>query len=254
MAEAPSLDLSEATLPDRRSHLIEPLFPVLEIKPMTLVLPSTGKRRQSGKERRHLKRHSEPYSNDQSKASENFTRMYTAQDDDRSKSPDMQSCKLVKRLSPATFPDDFPELAPVKRKLSLCLSPPLCNTPQKNAAAEVCVPAEWVPITMQYAQLMPPPEYMHQCMPVSYRLKASPVTTDQLNVIKLFEDLRFALSSRPTLQVSHSKRESTNCCTGMQRFSSLKSRPPTRIVSKTPRTGLIPIANLSVKSIPKVRS
>ena len=260
MAEGSPPDLLETTLLGRSFRgslgLAEQLSPVLEIKPMALVPINTRHRSGKAERRQNLKRHREPdrYLNGQSKASANST--CTAQDDSRSrKSPDMQSCKLVKRLSQATFPDEFPELASVKRKLSLCLSPPQCNTPQKNSAAEPCA-AEWLTITMQYAQLMPPPEYSHQCMPVSYRLKGSPVTIDQLNVLKIFEDLRFALSSRPVLQVSHSseiKRESTNCCTGMQRLSSLKSRPPTRIVPKTPRR-LTPIANLSVKGIPKVRS
>lgn len=253
MAEGPPPDLSEATLPDRSPRgsfgLVAQLSPVLEIKSMALV--STTTRHQSGRERLNLKGHSEPdrYLNDRSKASANST--CTTQDYSRNrKSPDMQSCKLVKRLSQATFTDEILELASAKRKPLLCLSLPLCCSPQKNPAAE------WLPITMQCAQLMPPPEYIHQCMPVSYRLKRFPVTIDQLNVLKIFENLRFGLPSRHVLQVSHcseNKRESTNRCTEMQRLSSLKSRPPTRIVPKTPRR-LIPVASLSVKGIPKVRS
>ena len=252
MAEGPSPDMSEATLLGKSRgkssrgslSLAEQLSPaVLEIKSMTLV--PTTMRHQSGNDGRQ--RDSEP-DRHQSKAS--ATAQDFRVDGSRSKSADIQTCKLVKKLSQATFPDEFPELPSVKRKLSLCISPPLCNSPRKNSA-------EWLPVTMQYVQLIPPPEYIHQCMPVSYRLKSSPVTMDQLNVLKIFEDLRFPLSSRPVLQASRSsqsKRESTKRCTRMQPLSSsLKSCPPTRIVPKTPRS-LISIANLSIKGIPKVRS
>ena len=259
MAEGPSPDLSEAPLSinlDKSDtlSLAEQLSPVLEIKAVPLV-PTTI-RQQSGKDRRQSKRDSEPDKclNDQSKATANST---AAQDFDvsRSKSPSSvesaRTGKLVKRLSQATFPDEFPELASVKRKLSLCcLSTPLCNSPQKNAAPELLPGMQHAP------ELMPPLEYIHQCMPVSYHLKRSPVTIDQLSVLKIFEDLRIALSSRPVLQASRSgqsKRESANCCTRMQPLSSLESRPPTKIVPKTPRKP-IPIANLSIKGIPKVRS
>ena len=262
MAEKCSPDLTEATskqgrsLPSRLSgELDEP--PVLDIKSMTLE-PAT-ERYQLGKSRK-LSKDSEPDKHLCNKPKESIsyaTRTSSSpatradgvgrspyQLDDYLARRKSSEGRLVKRPSLATFSDEFPALETMRRKLT----PPLHS---RNFNSEQG--REYAAVLMQ----LPPIEYLHQCMPVSYYLKTSPSAEE--NYLNKFQNVHFELSLHPVLQPSscQSQRETKNYCEVSTKphppSSSSKSYPSTKIVKKTPRKP-IPIRNLSIKGIPKVRN
>ena len=226
------------------SSVAEQLSSLLEIKAMTLQ-PATS-RHQSGSK---LQKNSE---------ADRLNKLSTSVRDHadgvklaanhggrpRNKCPYMKTPRLVKRLSQATILDQFQGLTSGRPA-------PLSFPPTTNSSP-------------QYSKSAPPPEYVHRCLPVSYCLKRCPISTAQSNVMKNFEDLRFALSSRPLLQdpllqapCYESKRgsDADYCVKGRQRrrLSSFTHYPTARITTKRPRK-LISIGRLSLKEIPKVRS
>lgn len=259
MAEHSSPDLTEAISKQGRNfhsnlnELEEQLSPAIGIKSMTLE-PAIVR---NLSEKLILRKDSVPdkHLHDQSKKSvDPATSLSSATYDEklpylsRRKSLVFQAyaCRPVKRLSKARFPDEFPALETVKRKLSL--SPPLCSRD-----FIVSEHSEYAAVLMR----LPPVEYLHRCMPVSYYLKAFPsATEDHLN---MFPYQHCAFSLCPVLQPSHYQcmRESTHFCELSTKphppSSSFKSYPITKTVRKTPHK-LIPIHNLSIKGIPKVRS
>lgn len=246
----------------------EQLSPLLEIKSMHTLDPADTRRASSEKGIRKLKlkKNSEPddkclskatsaiahQSRGQPPAQECLRRDHSGQS--RSKPPVVQATKQVKKPSQATFLDDFPELAPVGRKLSASLSPPVLQ--QLHNRYSTSPNTDLLPFYMQH--FMPPLEYLHRCMPVSYRLKGSPNTKDQPNVSNYFQDSHFHFPLHSVLQPSppQSKREITDYCefrTKMQSRSSSKGCIHTRMVKKTLHK-LISIPSLPMKGIPKVRS
>ena len=254
MTESVYLGVSQTTVTSRigthsrrssseSSSVAEQLSSLLEIKAMTLQ-PATS-RHQSGSK---LQKNSEV---------DRLNKLSTSVRDHadgvklaanhggrpRNKCPYTKTPRLVKRLSKATILDQFQGLTS-GRPAPLSFPPTTNSSPQYSKSA--------------------PPEYVHRCLSVSYCLKRCPISTAQSNVMKNFEDLRFALSSRPLLQdpllqtpCYESKRGSgaDYCAKGRRRrrLSSFTHYPTARITTKRPRK-LISIGRLSLKEIPKVRS
>lgn len=165
-----------------------------------------------------------------------------------SKSTTVQACKSVKKPAQATVSNEFPELAGVRRKLSISLSPPL-NSHRSNQDSEL------LPFYMQF---MPPLEYLHRCMPVSYHLKASPVTiSDPLVISRIYQDLS-TLPSSPVSYHQNKKEDAKHCtcesATRMQPPLSSSKGHPTMKTMKESSHKLLPVAYLAIKGIPKVRS
>ena len=265
MADNSSSDLTEATSKQGRSfhsrlsgELKEP--PVLDIKSMTL--EPALMRHQSWKSRK-LSKDSEPDEHLCNKSKEfinhttppsSLPTMDSGKSEGKSpyqindylsrrKLSAAQAGRLVKGPSLATFSDDFPPLETMRHKLT----PPVCSRFIKSEHAE------YVPVLMQ----LPPAEYLHQCMPVSYYLKTSPSAVE--DYLNKFQYLHYALSLHPVLQPSRFQRhkETKNCCELSTKVrppsSSSKSYPTTKTVKKSPHKP-IPIPMLSIKGFPKVRN
>ena len=211
------------------ASVAEQLSSLLEIKAITL--QSTTSRHQSRRNGKKLHKNSEPdrHLHQGEVFTETTVRDHAEKSHGgrpRSKCPHVEPPRLVRRLSQATILDQFQELTLAR--------------PKTNSSP-------------QYFGVTPPPEYIHRCLPVSYRLKKYPITTAQSNVVNIYKNLRFGLSSRPLLQAPHHWSERGSGADQGRRSSTFKHYPAARMVAKTPRK-LISIACLSLKGIPKVRS
>ena len=258
MAEGPAfLDLNELTSRRGRygslTDIIKyvQLSPMLEIKRLTLEPDAIHSR--SGKySKLKIKKENERgrYLNNQSKATvypaivaerkENYL---------RSKSPTILAGRLgmVKKPMEVIFPDKFPAVASTRSEHS-----PSPSTYSRNSSQN----SELLPVF--YMQSMVPEKYLHKCMPIRYHLKnyslSINATGDQS---KLFGGLHCLHPVSQPSQSSQSKGTSKDNSEGIKKkcppLSSSIRHPTTKILKKTPHK-LIPIANLSIEGIPKVRS
>lgn len=257
MAEGPAfLDLNELTSKRGRygslTDIIKyvQLSPMLEIKPMTLEPDAMHSR--SGKySKLKIKKENERgrYLNNQSKAT-----VYPAIDAEpkenylRNKSPRTilaSRLGMVKRPMEVIFPDKFPAVASTRSEHS-----PSPSTYSRNSSQT----SESLPVF--YMQSMVPEKYLHKCMPIRYHLKNYSInaTGDQS---KMFGGLHCLHPVSQPSQSSQSKGTSKDKSEVTKKYcpplSSSIRYPTTKILKKTPHK-LIPIANLSIKGIPKVRS
>jgi len=260
MAEFPPLYLPETTPKQRESSrrlsLVEDLPPVLKIERMALLEsePTTATRRLSAENDIKLRRRkdSEPERLLHNESNPATAQGHTKPKVNRSKPPtaDSEECKLTRKISEATFPVHFPELTTFRCKFSKSHDQYISNEMQNVELFSI----------MWQLQFMPPLEYLHQCMPVSYYLKGPPLTINDPS--EAFQHRNCIL---PPLCQDHylhpvlpppascqTKRERQQCefTTKMQTLSSSKSYPTSKIVKKVPHKP-IPINNLS-KGIPKV--